>query len=812
MGKTRLATQVANENGRYFTDGICFVSFAPLQSIDAVPAAIAQALGIAFDNSLQGGESQLLGHLQEKDLLLVLDNLEHLLDVVDLILTILNHCPHVVILVTSRERLNSHAEDLFYLEGLPFPEAKTAVSHADPATYAAIELFVDRAQRLDKSFRLTGDNLPAIIRICQQVSGMPLGIELAAAWIEDLTCADIASAIAANLDFLTAHYQGVAARHQSLRAVFDHSWRLLTPPEQMVLAQLSVFRGSFTLEMALQVADASPQICRRLRNKSLLRPAGSRRFDLHELIRQFAAEQLGQDEGGETAVYRKHSHAYLHLLADQSPCLQNASQPAALDLIEQNYDNILQAWQWSLAQQNIPLLQAGRDALFIFHSKRNRYEEGVKLCQESLRGLQTTPPAQHLRAMLLTWQGFFTNGLGQSETARHLLLQAQIQIDPVASETLLDRAFILFQIGQTFYQTNLEQAKSYYEQSLSLYQQQDAPWQMSQLFEALAAALHDLGQHAIAERYGEKNLAMRKQLGIQSELASALAALIPTKLDSRQFDLAEQYGKEAVAICRQLQDRRFLAKGLAELSLAYLWSGKVALAPPLVEESIAIFNNLGAKELEAYWRNRLALYLINLGQYLKASVVLHETGQMSYGAGIERVSAWTYQLEAFIVMGQGRYEESESPLRQAHTLFKIRNNEPALRFVEIYQGFVLFHLGQREHAQQLWLPILAESLQRRLMMRLLTVLAGMALSLAASGHLEEAAWVYACVEAEPFFRASQWYADIVGKYVWQAAARLPANLFQAATERGKTAVLWELGEQILTMYQQAAPPPIHAAI
>ncbi|MEZ4512375.1 MAG: BTAD domain-containing putative transcriptional regulator [Chloroflexota bacterium] len=790
MGKTRLATQIADENGDLFADGVGFVPLAPIQSADAVPAAIAQALDIAFDSSVQGEEEQLVAHLQGKELLLVLDNLEHLLDVIDLILNILNHCPQVVVLATSRERLNAHAEDLFYLEGLPFPREETAVS---TTTYASIELFVNRAQRLDKSFRLTEENLPAIIRICQQVEGMPLGIELAAAWVEDFDCAEIARTIASNLDFLTADYHDMAARHQSLRAVFDHSWQLLTAQEQQVLSRLSVFRGSFTLEQAMAVADAVPQISRRLRNKSLLRSLGGRLFDLHELIRQFAAEQLAKDGGVRTAVYQKHSDTYLTLLAAQAPRLQRADQANALELIEQAYENILQAWEWGLARQNIPLLQAGRDALMLFLSKRNRYEEGIKLCQTSSDRPLTD---LHFRAMLLAWHGFFANRMGRHETARRLLLEAQQQINSTAYETILDRAFIFFQLGQSFFQSNLEQAKSYYYQSLSLYQQRDEPWQMSQVLEALTAVLHDLGQHDEASQRGAQNLAIRQQLAIPSELASALTALMPLKLDSREFDLAEQYGKEAIAICRQINDRRSLAESLAELSLVYLWSGKVALAPPLVWESIALFANLGARQLEAYWRNRLALYLLHLGQYETVQTLLHETARMSDGADNERVSAWTFQLEALALMGQKRYEAAEPLLRQAYGLFAVRNNLPAMRFVHIYQGIVLFHLGQHERARQLWLPILAESVQKQLMMCLLTALAGISLWLAAVGRVEEAVRVFTRVEMEPFFRPSQWYADVAGSYVWERGAKLPPDRFQMAREGGKTAVLWELGCQI----------------
>lgn len=792
MGKTRLATQIARENDDLFADGVGFVSLAPIQSVDAVPAAIAQVLNISFESSVQGGGQQLVDNLREKDLLLVLDNLEHLLDIIDLILNILNNCPKVMILVTSRERLNYHAEDLFQLEGLPLPKTAERAS-------AAIELFVDRAQRLDKGFVLTAENLPAIVRICQQVDGMPLGIELAAAWVEDFKCDEIAEAIGENLDFLTADYQDMATRHQSLRAVFDHSWQLLTPQEQMVLAKLSVFRGSFTLKLAMKVVGAAPQTSRRLRNKSLLRTVGGKRFDLHELIRQFAAEKLEGLADEKTAVRQKHSDAFFALLQRQLPRLQSSQQADALTEIEQDYENVLMAWEWALAQQNIAQLAHMRDVVQLFHLKRNRYEEGLAFCKRNLAARRETADLQTQShyAMLRAWQGVFTNQLGNHELAQVLLRQAWEQIDRTAPEALLDRAFILYQTGRAHFQSDLQQARSYYEQSLNIYGMLDAPWQMANVLEALASAEFDLGNTNRADQLGEQNLAIRRQLDVPSEIASAYNTLIYMKLALRQFDLAERYAQEAIDICRQLNARRSTAEGLAKLCLTYLWSGKLALSPPLIQECIALYASLGAKQEEAFQHTRHSLYLLHLGRYDEAEAIAQTTLPMAQTLRNDRVTAWSIQQLACTAMGRGQYAMAQPLLRQAGSLFETRGNENGAAIVKIYEGFVLFHLEQQHAARQHWFSLLPAILEGNHYVRLLFTLTGLALTLAKQGLLEEAVTVYTRAESEPLIRQSQWYTDIAGQHLWQLAASLSMARFQAAQERGKTADLWELGRQVL---------------
>ncbi|HEV2583398.1 MAG TPA: helix-turn-helix domain-containing protein [Ktedonobacteraceae bacterium] len=288
-GKTRLAVEAAHRNRTSFAHGAHFVSLAAVTSADAWLFAIADVL----EYSLVGHEApavQLAASLRDKTVLLLLDNVEHVLDGVPVLVDLLAGAPHLKLLITSRERLNLHGEWVLPLDGLDYP--LTADADDDHlASYSAVQLFVQSAQRVQPDFALQG-MAPDVLRICQQVEGMPLALELAAAWVRLLPCSHIAEQLAASLDFLASPLRDVPERHRSLRAVFDQAWNVLSPPEQAALARLSVFRGPFDLEAAREIGGASLPVLASLADKSLLQVSGPGWYALHELLRRYAAAHL----------------------------------------------------------------------------------------------------------------------------------------------------------------------------------------------------------------------------------------------------------------------------------------------------------------------------------------------------------------------------------------------------------------------------------------------------------------------------------------------------------------------------------------
>src|SRR6266568_554280 len=284
-GKTRLALEAAARRVDRYPHGVHFVPLASVSSPEFLTPAVAEAIQFAVDGAHSGfsAEDQLLDYLSERSTLLVLDNFEHLVEGSGLLGEMIERAPHVELLTTSRERLNVQSEWVFDVDGLGLAENGSGSA-------SAVRLFVERAKQVTPGFAL--DDTSQALRICRLVDGMPLGIELAASWVSMLSCAEIADEIEGNIDFLTTSMRDVPERHRSLRAVIDQSWRLLTDEQRSAFSRVSVFRGSFDRSAAAAVSGGGLGLLSELVSKSLLRRPDFGRFELHELLRQYAAEQL----------------------------------------------------------------------------------------------------------------------------------------------------------------------------------------------------------------------------------------------------------------------------------------------------------------------------------------------------------------------------------------------------------------------------------------------------------------------------------------------------------------------------------------
>ncbi len=366
-GKTRLAIQAAAEIARQsthrFGDGVFFVPLAPLSSPDSMITAIAQSVGFCLCREEESPRQQLIDFLRRKQLLLVMDNMEHLVESggATLPAEIIQNSPGVRILATSRTRLNVQGEHLYFVAGMRTPEAEAV--HAwnniekEAADYSAIQLFAQCAGRVIPGFRLDASNIADVARICQQVQGLPLGIELAAAWLEVLTLPEIAAEIERNLDILNTELHGIPDRQRSIRAVFNTSWQLLSDRERLVLPMLSILRAGFSREAAEAITtNVTIRDLLGLINKSWLQRVGDGRFQMHELLRQYAAEKLDQDAALKQRVSERQAHFFATFLDAQLPSLLGNGQIETCDAIAADFDNIRSAWQWLVAHGQFELL------------------------------------------------------------------------------------------------------------------------------------------------------------------------------------------------------------------------------------------------------------------------------------------------------------------------------------------------------------------------------------------------------------------------------------------------------------------------
>ncbi len=324
IGKTRLALHIADDQRGLFADGVHWAALGSISADELSVPTIASAVGLA----LYGKDpplTQVINYLREKHVLLVLDNVEHLPGIAPVAADLLRQAPGLMLLVTSRERLALQEEWLYDVTGLSYPCA----SQDAVEEYDAPRLFAQSAQRVMRQFNLTDADRAAVQRICQLVEGMPLALEMAAAWTTTRSCAEIAQEIEHSLDLLATTLRNVPERQRSVRATFEHSWALLSDRERQIFARLSVFRGSFSAAAAQHVAAAHAADLAALGARSLLRHTPGNRFQVHELLRQFGAEKLAVQAAEAADVAAQHAAYYAALLAERETALKGAAQEAA---------------------------------------------------------------------------------------------------------------------------------------------------------------------------------------------------------------------------------------------------------------------------------------------------------------------------------------------------------------------------------------------------------------------------------------------------------------------------------------------------
>jgi predicted ATPase/DNA-binding SARP family transcriptional activator len=554
IGKSRLALQAAENQLGSYLHGVYLVPLAGVGAVDVVPAAIVTALGHKLYDTAEP-RRQFLDCVREKEMLLVLDNFEHLLEGTTLLTDALEVAPYVKLLVTSRERLNVQSEWLLSVEGLSFPETETAQGIE---RYSSVALFVQTVRRVQANLTLDETELPFVARICRLVEGLPLALEMAASWTRTLACRDIAREIEQGISILTASARDVAERHRSIHAVFDHSWKLLLEAERVVLRQLSVFRGGFTREAAERVTGVSPLILSSLVDKSLLRldsrPGDTPRFDLHELVRQYANNRLveaGQDE----QTRDQHLGFFLRVAEDVEPQLRGASQSMWLERLEREQNNLRAALDWSLARG------AAGSALQL--------------------------------AVTLT-QSWFLHGyllLEGIEWLENILLQAE------AREPMQLRAKAFLWLGTLAqFRGDYARARSAYEQSISLFRDLGDKHGLAESLQSLADIVADQGDdaaarvlYATARTAFEENLARSQQLGDQWNIASTLNSLGELARLEGDYPAARSFYEESLFIRSELGDQRGIGVSTNNLGFVAQYQGDYKQAAAFFHESLLLF-------------------------------------------------------------------------------------------------------------------------------------------------------------------------------------------------------------------------------
>jgi serine/threonine protein kinase/predicted ATPase/Tfp pilus assembly protein PilF len=373
IGKSRIALALAEKQLSRYTDGVYLVQLAGVDNAHDVPAKIADAIGFSFGRG--DDKAELVNYLREKQMLLVLDNFEAVMDAAQLAADIAEAASKIQIIISSRERLRLRGEHVFDVDAMVLPTAKEETVE-QMAAHSVVKLFLQSARRVTPSFDLDERNVHAVAEIIRLVGGLPLGVELAAAWLEALPLDEIKTEIEKSLDFLETDLRDVPERHRSLRAVADNTWNLLTEDERETFLKLAVFRGGFEREAAQKVADASLRTLTNLVNKSLLVRDPEGRYRGHKLLQQYAEERLKERGDLKMTIHKAHAEYYALFATKLEPAMNSTKEVAAIEALDKEIENIRLVWRKGIMLKHYEKLDIMQDALLYYYLGRSMLREG----------------------------------------------------------------------------------------------------------------------------------------------------------------------------------------------------------------------------------------------------------------------------------------------------------------------------------------------------------------------------------------------------------------------------------------------------
>ena len=608
-GKTRLALSAAESLAPRFAQGARYVALSALPSHELLAPAIAESLGLVLSRR-DDVAAELLDYLREKELLLVLDNFDDLVAAAPLVGSIIEHAPHVRVLVTTRERLNLIPEILLPLDGLR--TEPDAVGQSD-----AVDLFVAAARRQDRSFQLDATNREHVQRICELVGGLPLAIELAAAWVRVMSTEEILQHLAHSYDILSSTSPGLPERHRSMRATFESSWRLLSEEEQHAVAQLSVIRSDFDRDTAVAVAGADVPLLRSLLDKSFLARSGGQ-FLMLDVVRQYAQERLERNPDEE----RRARQGHLQYFADLLESLEHDAQrwdPKAFARIVEDMDDVRAAWSYAVETVAADVFVRTANTLYHLYDARGWAREGAQAFRNALDALEKpgSPAVQPTRGILYVRGGALNDRLGaaaEAETmlreglrlARHIRAPGEVIFalqklttnrvavgEYVEAESLAREAVELSRqssnahhlawswthLGNVVWAIgNYDEGERLYSEALHLMRQEKDRFGIWVTLNNLGVIAGARQKHHQARNWFLEALEVQKELGNQRSLAMLLHNLGSAAHEMGDYEQAKKYLQDGLAISDSIGYRNMQAQSSTVLAEAFLRTGDVQRA------------------------------------------------------------------------------------------------------------------------------------------------------------------------------------------------------------------------------------------
>jgi DNA-binding SARP family transcriptional activator/predicted ATPase len=704
VGKTRLAvqavTQLPDQDRMRFTGGIYFFPLPGLGSLDDIAHLVAGILGLSFHAQDSNPPSkQLLDFLRSKEMLLVLDNFEHLINesTIRWVVELLAAAPGVVLLVTSRVWLNLQGEQLYQVGGLSFPASINLENDPSLETlvkaYSAIDLFVRSAQRIKPGFRLMEENLNEVVQICRLVQGMSLGIELAAAWIELLSPAEIAAEIERSLDFLETDWHDLPERQRSMRAVFEASWRGLIEEERQALGKLTPFQGGFTRQAAEQAGGISLKMLSALAHKSWLRGEPGGRYHLHELLRQFAREQVQADREAWEAIRDRHSDFYATYLLCQGDDLKGPRQSEALAAIAAEYLNIRAAWLRLLERREFGRLLDLLPGLASFCRVRAMVDEFYHLMNVTRQ--EVTHQRAHPRARLLLIAA--TTARIWANSYHPIVVEASLKTEVLDIWELAGRNADPAQFGiwaihlayEYAWIIDKEAGIRQLRQCVGALQEQGDPWMLAFALSSLGDLVQDISKDEARACLGEAQ-ELYHMIGAPIEWAETLRLLGMLANEQWDYDSAARYLEKAEQVTDLAGDLRAKSYILWNLGKVLIRRGEFERAFQTFERQRQAAATLGWVSLEAFALSIYSYESVRYGDLATARQKRIESMSLSQHYGNHNDLAWDYWEMGELCRVEGDLPEARRWYDQAFELFS--------RF-ELIGGMSFYERGLGDIAQ-----------------------------------------------------------------------------------------------------------------
>jgi tetratricopeptide (TPR) repeat protein len=674
--------------------------------------------------------------------------------------------------------------------------------------YPAIRLFIQCARRANAECSICVDELPHVVHLCQLLDGMPLGLELAASWVRSMTIQEITAEVANDLDFLSTTLTNVPAKHRSLRTVFEQTWQRLSADEQTVLAKLSIFHGGFRRAAAEIVAGATRLILSTLVEKALLRRSHAGRYDMHEIVRQFASENLRRHITSYQRTLNQHSAYYAAFLQQLEDDTVGWNMLKTFNTIGAEIDNIFAALDWAVTQKDAVVFEQTAECLIQYWPYPALERQGLAIIERALAALtasterksdlhdpKISPKLRPIVGFLMAIQGFLITRMGSPPAAQVLLQQGITLQDSSTPRHQRQLAKSKYYLGWNLYfQGKYQEALSQFHEALTLFSDIQYPHGLSWTLFQLGRISYQRGRYAEAENFFVKSRQLSDKFGFFEIGGYSLCHQAAIAIEQGRYNKAMNLLNRSMVLHRDAGAYMDLAVPSRERGRLYLLLGRFARAKVDLDHSMALYRKHGSAWLNEVNLN-IAGHLNRLqGNYEQANQLYNRSLAAAQEVNNQKLTAYYLNGLATVAYDQDQYAKAEKLLLQAlHTVKKL-HNEPEIASTLRYLGHARLALG-KDGCQQYYRDSLQLAETHRLAPLALDILVGIAQLLAQSGQKLKAIELLTMVTGhESSTHETKTNAIKVLKVI---TADIDDKLLAVAQSRGREQELWEITDKLI---------------